>query len=183
MDNNLVRYSKFISLVLRHQPQLIGLAMDESGWVNVDDLLAGINAKGMPIDRALLERVVAENDKKRFAFNDDGTKIRASQGHSISVDLGLQPRTPPDRLYHGTAKKNLASIQQAGLLKGSRQAVHLSTDAETALKVGGRHGQPVVLVVDSARMCADGFTFTCSENGVWLVDHVPPEYLHTESAG
>lgn len=181
MNTNTVRYSKFISLVLRHKPQLIDLILDESGWASVDALLAGMNAKGMRIDRALLGRVVAENDKKRFVFSEDGTKIRASQGHSITVDLGLQPRTPPDRLYHGTAVRNLNSIQQQGLLKGRRQAVHLSIDAQTARKVGSRHGQPSVLVIDAARMFADGFIFTCSENGVWLVNHVPPEYLRVEN--
>jgi len=177
MDINLVRYSKFISLVLRHKPQSIGLVLDEGGWASVDALLAGMRAKGLSVDRETLERVVAENDKQRFAFNADHSKIRANQGHSIAVDLGLQPRTPPDLLYHGTAVKNLSSILAQGLIKGNRQAVHLSIDIDTAVKVGSRHGKPVVLVIEAARMSADGFVFTCSENGVWMVDHVPPEYL------
>jgi putative RNA 2'-phosphotransferase len=178
MNNELIRYSKFMSLVLRHRPGLIGLSMDEGGWVHVESLLLGMNAKGLPIDMNLLERVVAENDKQRFIFNADRTKIRANQGHTIAVDLGLQPRTPPDILYHGTALKYHASIQTQGLLKGKRQAVHLSPDTQTALLVGRRHGEPVVLEVEAGRMAADGFVFFCSENGVWMVETVPPQYLH-----
>jgi putative RNA 2'-phosphotransferase len=178
MNTTLMRYSKFMSLVLRHRPKLIGLNLDEGGWARVDALLAGMNAKGMPVDLAVLEQVVAENDKQRFTFNADRTKIRANQGHSIAVALDLPPRTPPDCLYHGTASKNISSIRGQGLKKGKRQAVHLSADTETAVQVGGRHGEPVVLVIDAARMAADGFVFTCSENGVWLVEHVPPGYIH-----
>ena len=177
MDSDLIHYSRFISLVLRHRPKLIGLVMDEGGWVRVDALLNGMNQKGMPIDLDLLERIVAENDKQRFAFNADRTKIRANQGHTITVDLGLPPQAPPDWLYHGTAVKYLPSIQAQGLLKGKRQAVHLSPDQETALRVGRRHGEPVVLEVEAERMAANGFLFYCSKNGVWMVDHVPPEYI------
>ncbi len=181
MDIDLIRYSKFISLVLRHRPELIGLEMDEAGWVSVDALLAGMNARGLPVDRPLLERIVAENDKQRFAFSPDRAKIRAAQGHTVKVELGLPPRTPPALLYHGTARKNLASIRAQGLKKGKRHAVHLSPDAETAVKVGRRHGEPVVLVVEAGRMAADGFPFTRSDNGVWLVERVPPEYIRFEA--
>lgn len=177
MDPDLVKFSKFLSLVLRHRPQTLGLTLDSSGWVAVDVLLAAMRARGMAVDQAKLERVVAENDKQRFAFSEDGTKIRANQGHSIQVALGLEPRTPPDLLYHGTAVKTLASIRSQGLVKGRRHAVHLSPDAETAKKVGQRHGEPVVLVVQAGRMAGDGYIFTCSENGVWLTDRVPPEYI------
>ncbi len=181
MDYDLVRCSKFISLVLRHRPGLIHLVMDEAGWVDVDALLAGMNAKGMPADLPLLERIVAENDKRRFVFNSDHTRIRAAQGHSVPVDLGLPPSAPPDLLYHGAARQNLASILGQGLKKGKRHAVHLSPDLETARKVGSRRGPPVVLLVQTGRMAADGFTFTRSENGVWLVERVPPEYIRVQN--
>lgn len=177
MDDELVHLSKFLSLVLRHRPQELGLALDSGGWVEVDVLLAAMRARGMAGDREQLERVVAENDKQRFSINSDGTKIRANQGHSIPVQLGLAPRTPPELLYHGTAVRNLNSIREKGLLKGRRHAVHLSPDAETARKVGQRHGIPVVLTIQARRMFADGFVFTRSENGVWLTENVPPEYI------
>jgi putative RNA 2'-phosphotransferase len=177
MDTDLVSLSKFLSLVLRHRPQKLGLTLDEGGWVSVDTLLAEMQKRGIAVDRTRLDRVVAENDKQRFSYNADGSKIRANQGHSIPVELGLQPRTPPDLLYHGTAARNIASIREQGLLKGRRQSVHLSLDEETARKVGSRHGQPVVLVVQAGRMASDGYLFTCSENGVWLTDHIPPYYI------
>ncbi len=177
MDPELVELSKFLSLVLRHRPQMLGLTLDSSGWVSVDVLLGAMHARGRGIDRARLERVVAENDKQRFSFSADGTMIRANQGHSIPVELGLAPRTPPDVLYHGTAEKNAASIRANGLVKGKRHAVHLSLDTETAQKVGARHGAPLVLTIEAGRMAADGYVFTCSDNGVWLTDSVPPEYI------
>ncbi len=158
---------------------MIGLEMDAGGWVRVDALLAGMNARGMPVDGAMLERIVAENDKQRFILSEDGVKIRAAQGHTVQVDLGLEPRTPPNLLYHGTAQKSLSSIRGQGLKKGKRHAVHLSPDAETARKVGSRHGEPVALVIESGKMAADGFAFTLSENGVWLVERVPQEYIQT----
>jgi putative RNA 2'-phosphotransferase len=179
MNENRVRYSKFISLVLRHKPQILSIQIDPAGWVNVEALLSAMNARNMPIDMHLLEQLVSQNDKQRFAFNADRTKIRANQGHSIAVDLGLAPRIPPEFLYHGTALKNLPSIRAQGLLRGRRQAVHLSSDIDTAEKVGRRHGEPVVLIVEAVRMDTDGFVFTLSENGVWLVDRVPPEYIST----
>lgn len=180
VEANLVRLSKFLSRVLRHQPGMLGLRLDSGGWVVVGVLLNAMQQRGMTIDRALLERVVAENDKQRFSFSADGARIRANQGHSIDVDLGLEARTPPDMLYHGTAARNLEAILSQGLLKGRRHAVHLSLDDKTARIVGQRHGAPVVLVIDSARMAADGYAFTCSANGVWLTDHVPPEYIRQE---
>lgn len=180
MEASLVRVSKFLSRVLRHQPSLLGLRLDANGWVEVDLLLAAMQQRGMAVDRAVLEQVVAENDKQRFSFSADGRKIRANQGHSIQIDLGLEPRTPPDLLYHGTGARSLPSILAVGLVKGRRHAVHLSPDARTARSVGARHGQPVVLVIESGRMAADGYVFTCSENGVWLTDRVPAQYLRVE---
>lgn len=172
-----MRLSKYISLVLRHRPGMISLVLDEAGWADVDALLVGMQQHGYSIDHAQLERVVAENDKQRFAFNAEHTRIRANQGHSVQVQLGLAVRIPPDLLYHGTAAKNIESIRKYGLLKGKRHAVHLSPDIDTARKVGQRHGQPVVLAIQAGRMAVDGFEFTCSQNGVWLVERVPPEYI------
>ena len=177
MDPQLVRVSKFMSLVLRHDPGKIGLALDASGWAEVDDLLAGAARAGVRIDRETLERVVAENDKQRFAFNADHTRIRASQGHSVSVDLGLEPRIPPERLYHGTAASSIESIRKTGLHSAKRTHVHLSADEATARSVGQRHGRPVVLTVAAGRMHRDGRQFFRSENGVWLTDAVPVEYI------
>lgn len=171
------RASHFLSRILRHNPGAVGIELDAGGWAQVDELLAAMNRAGFPIDRPLLDRVVAENDKRRFSFSADGTKIRANQGHSIPVDLGLTPREPPELLYHGTTASNLDSIRREGLKKGRRHAVHLSPDVETARKVGKRHGSPVVLVIQTRRMHTDGHIFTCSDNGVWLVDAVPVEYI------
>jgi putative RNA 2'-phosphotransferase len=171
------RTSKFLSLILRHDPAKIGIELDAAGWVRVDVLLDALVRHGHPITRAELDVVVATNSKQRFAYSDDGLEIRASQGHSIDVDLALEPRVPPDVLYHGTATKHLDSIMRVGLEKRSRRHVHLSADTETARSVGARHGRPVVLRVDAARMHADGVQFHRSENGVWLVDAVAPQYL------
>jgi putative RNA 2'-phosphotransferase len=177
MDAQLISLSKFVSLVLRHQPQKYGLALDEHGWAQIDDLIAAAERAGVPLTRALLQQVVAQNDKQRFAISDDGRAIRARQGHSVSIDLGLVSHEPPPQLYHGTAERFLASIRDQGLLRRSRQHVHLSPDASTALKVGQRHGKPIVLTIQSGAMHADGFLFYLSENGVWLVDSVPVAYL------
>ena len=177
MDSSLVRVSKFLSLVLRHDPGKVGLTLDAAGWTGVDELLAAAAKAGVAIDRATLERVVAENDKKRFALSDDGTRIRASQGHSVPVELGLEPRVPPERLYHGTASRFVDAIRREGLRAGSRVHVHLSVDEETARAVGQRHGKPVVLHVAAGRMHRDGNLFFRSENGVWLTAAVPPAYL------
>ena len=176
-DQNLVRLSKWMSLVLRHDPAKFGVVLDEAGWTRVDDLLAAAARAGLPLDHATLRRVVAENDKRRFAVSEDGAMIRASQGHSVQVELGLEPLDPPPVLFHGTATRFLGSIRRDGLLAGSRRHVHLSADADTATTVGARHGRPAVLRIDAARMHADGHRFFLSENGVWLADAVPAKYL------
>jgi putative RNA 2'-phosphotransferase len=181
MDRDLVRISRFLSMILRHRPARVGLRLDEAGWVEVDALLEAMRTHGMPVDRPTLERVVAENDKQRFAFSADGRRIRANQGHTIHVDLGLEPQTPPELLYHGTSQGAAAAILREGLRRGKRHAVHLSLDPETAYRVGQRHGKPSVLVIAAGRMAADGRVFTCSENGVWLTEYVPPEYISFHS--
>jgi putative RNA 2'-phosphotransferase len=172
-----VRTSKFISLVLRHKPEEAGLTLDESGWCRVADLLRGCAANKHRIDREDLEAIVADNDKKRFQFSDDGERIRAVQGHSIIVDLKYDATEPPTHLFHGTATRFLDSIKASGLVKGSRQHVHLSAKRDTAMQVGARHGKPVVLIVFAGEMHRDGYTFYNAPNGVWLVDAVPSEYL------
>lgn len=169
--------SKFLSLILRHSPQTIEIKLDENGWANVDELISKCAKHRHTFTFAELEEVVATNDKQRFIFNEDKTKIRANQGHSIAVDLALQSQTPPDYLYHGTVSKFLNEIKKDGLLKMSRQHVHLSKDKETAIKVGSRRGVPVILVVQSGKMHQDGFIFYKSENDVWLTDHVPANYI------
>lgn len=174
---DLVRTSKFLSLILRHQPDRIGLTLDANGWANVDELIRLANQHGFPLTRPLLERVVAENDKQRFALSDDGQRIRANQGHSLKVDLQLSPSQPPDVLYHGTAARFIDSIRSEGLRAGKRQHVHLSADIATARKVGQRHGKPVVLVVRAAEMAAAGHRFYLSANGVWLTERVPAEFI------
>jgi putative RNA 2'-phosphotransferase len=173
----LVRISKYLSRHLRHAPDQLGLVLALGGWVNVDELLSACAAAQFPITQAELEAVVADNDKQRFSFDETHTRIRANQGHSVVVDLQLEPHTPPDVLYHGTGEKSLPMILQSGLLKMSRHHVHLSSDRETARKVGMRHGRPAILAVDTMAMQQAGFTFYRSENGVWLVDAVPPQYL------
>ena len=177
MDKELARLSKFLSLVLRHEPSRIGLTLDSGGWVTVDELLRAVTQAGLPLTRVTLARIVAENDKQRFRFSEDGLRIRANQGHSVAIDLGLTPLTPPDLLYHGTATRFLESIRQEGLRPQSRQHVHLSPDVTTATKVGQRHGKPVVLTVKSGAMHSAGYHFYQSDNGVWLTAHVPPSYL------
>ncbi|WP_421704899.1 RNA 2'-phosphotransferase [Aliiroseovarius sp.] len=181
MRKDLVPLSKFLSLLLRHKPEEIGLELDAEGWARINDIL---DKSRDPITREQIDEIVATNPKQRIAVSDDGTRIRARQGHSRQVDLGLAPIAPPERLYHGTARKNIGSIQTQGLVRGSRQHVHLSGDTDTARTVGGRHGKPVVLTVDAARMAAEGHVFYRSENGVWLSDHVPAEFLTlSEGAG
>jgi len=173
---DLVKASKFMSLVLRHQPELIGLSLDENGWAEVDELIVK-SAGFADLTRAIVEEVVATNDKKRFAFSDDGWRIRASQGHSIKVDLELKPALPPQHLYHGTGFKSVNAIKTDGLKKMSRNHVHLSNSFEQAKKVGSRHGSPFVLKVDSGQMDKDGFKFYLSDNDVWLTDEVPVKYI------
>lgn len=171
------KLSRYLSLILRHAPERAGLTLDAQGWVGVPELIRACKNHGHQISREILDEVVATNSKKRFAFNEDGTKIRASQGHSIDVDLGLAPVEPPEFLFHGTAMSSKDSILGQGLEKRTRQHVHLSADEETARNVGSRHGKPLVFTVSSAKMHAAGLQFFRSANGVWLTDHVPPEYL------
>lgn len=168
--------SKFLSLVLRHDPAKIGLTLDDQGWANIAELLEKAPIH-LGLSRDVLDDVVANNEKKRFRISADGTRIRASQGHSVRIDLNLKPAVPPDVLYHGTATRFLESIMEEGLKPGARNHVHLSLDLETANRVGQRHGKPVVLIVDAKRMAADGFEFFLSDNTVWLTVRVPANYL------
>ena len=177
MDQHLKPLSRFLSLVLRHEPEKIGLKLDAEGWVDVAELLEKLQAAGKRVDRALLGRVVAENDKQRFALSADAQRIRANQGHSIEIDLALLPQTPPGALFHGTAQRNIQSIRATGLNAGERQHVHLSLDAVTAAKVGARHGTPMVLIVRTGEMAAAGHIFYVSANGVWLTERVPPAFI------
>ena len=172
------RISKRLSYVLRHHPEEVGIILDAQGWVTIDALLNGLAAHGTAITRTELEKVVVNNSKQRFSISDDGLRIRASQGHSVVVELGYAPTTPPAVLYHGTVERNLESIHAAGLEKRGRHHVHLSATLEAARQVGRRHGRPVVLTVDAARMHAAGYVFYFTPNGVWLVDAIPPCYLH-----
>lgn len=176
---NLKNTSKFISLILRHKPEIIGIELDENGWAKVDELIKGVN-RTRPLTKDLLEKIVQSDEKQRYSFNEDKTLIRANQGHSIPVDVDLPVTFPPEILYHGTGEKFIASIEQQGLLPMSRLYVHLSFDEETAVKVGRRHGKPIVYKVFSGQMQKDGFTFYRSLNGVWLTKAVPVKYLKQE---
>jgi len=169
--------SKFLSYVLRHKPDSIGLTLDEYGWADVNELIKKAKVSGKTISLDLLRDVVANNDKQRFSFRQDFKHIRANQGHSIKIDLGLEPIIPPDSLYHGTATRNLDSIFDNGINAGNRHHVHLSSTINTARTVGGRHGKAIVLEIDTYMMHHDGFKFMCSDNGVWLTDHVPSKYI------
>ena len=169
--------SRLLALVLRHRPDRWGVSLDAGGWTDVEELLAALRRHGTDLGRADLDRVVAGGDKQRFRYDPTGTRVRASQGHSVPVDLGLTPRRPPDELWHGTPERVLAAVLAAGLRPGRRHAVHLSADVETARQVGSRRGRAVVLVVAAGRMHTDGHVFTRSDNGVWLVAAVPPAYL------
>jgi putative RNA 2'-phosphotransferase len=177
MDRRLVMVSKYLAKHLRHAPEAVGLTLQPGGWVMVDDLLAAAGRNGFPIAYDELIACVETNDKQRFALDDTGDRIRANQGHSVAVDLGLEEREPPEVLYHGTVERFLPSILAAGLTKGKRHHVHLSMDVETARKVGARRGQPVILQVDAGRMYRDGHPFFRSANGVWLTDAVAAGYL------
>ncbi|WP_405992198.1 RNA 2'-phosphotransferase [Streptomyces sp. NBC_00986] len=174
-ERRTVKVSKYLSKHLRHQPERIGLTLDEAGWVEIDTLIAACGTHGFRFSREELDHVVATNDKRRFAI--EGTRIRASQGHSIEVDLGLPPATPPPYLFHGTVARNLDAIRAEGLRPMNRHAVHLSADRETATRVGARRGRPVVLSADAGAMHKDGLVFRVSENGVWLTEAVPVRYL------
>ncbi|MGB0522057.1 MAG: RNA 2'-phosphotransferase [Flammeovirgaceae bacterium] len=171
------RISKRLSYVLRHHPSSIGLTLDQEGWTKVDELLQALKKHGLTVTPSMLKEVVDTNDKKRFAFSPDGLSIRANQGHSIDINLGLDPKDPPVQLYHGTATRHLDSIKATGLEKRNRQHVHLSPDEKTALKVGGRHGKPVILIIRALAMHQDGYPFFESKNGVWLTDEVPVKYI------
>ncbi|MCL4120347.1 UNVERIFIED_CONTAM: hypothetical protein GTU68_000457 [Idotea baltica] len=166
-----------MSLVLRHQPQTAGLTLDEAGWVSVDDLLAGMKSAGRGVSQETLERVVEENDKQRFQFNEDQTRIRATQGHSVEVELGYQQSDPPEVLCHGTPKQFVESIRREGLKKQKRHHVHLHADSNLASSVGQRRGVPVLLTIEAKRMAEAGYVFYVSPNDVWLTDHVPPEFI------
>ncbi len=176
-DKHKVRVSKFLSKHLRHAPAAIGLTLDDGGWVSVEQLLAAAGRHGCPITWEQLNEVVESNDKKRFTFDGAGTRIRATQGHSVLIDLQLVPVAPPEVLYHGTTDGALTAILRDGLSRMRRHHVHLSIDTATALKVGGRHGNPVILVVAAGMMAAEGFPFYVSANGVWLTDRVPSRYI------
>jgi putative RNA 2'-phosphotransferase len=177
MPSDPVQLSKFLSFVLRHKPDAIGLTLDSQGWASIDELIGNANVSGTPFNRDDLLRVVETNDKKRFSISADGLRIRAAQGHSVSVELGLSPKEPPPVLFHGTATRFVESILSEGLKPQTRQQVHLSLDEATARRVGQRHGKPVVFNVDAARMHAQGHNFFLADNGVWLTDQVPPEFL------
>lgn len=177
MTQDVVKVSKFLSLVLRHKPEHIGLVLDGEGWADIDDLMARARANGMPLTREIILQVVETSDKQRFALDAAVQRIRANQGHSIDVDLGLEAREPLPILFHGTSAAAIASIMAGGLHAARRQYVHLSPDETTAIKVGRRHGPPVVLRVDAGRMHAAGYAFFLSTNGVWLTDCVPAEFL------
>ena len=176
-DARLVQISKYLSKHLRHQPERLGLSLEPGGWVGVDVLLAALAAHQFALDRAMLEQVVSGNDKQRFAFDETKTKIRAQQGHSVSVDLELAPARPPAVLYHGTGGGSVPAILRDGLKKMGRHHVHLSADVPTAERVGARHGRPAVFAVDASAMSGEGWTFYRSGNGVWLVDAVPARFL------
>ena len=177
MKKELVQTSKFLSLILRHKPQLIGLTLAQNGWVEIDVLIDAANRHGRQITRELIDETVFTNDKQRFSYSSDGLMIRANQGHSINVDLALEAVEPPAKLYHGTVDRFLDSIKKSGLQKMQRQHVHLSATIEAATSVGARRGQPIILVVDAKRMHAEGYSFYLSANGVWLTDSVPWAYI------
>jgi putative RNA 2'-phosphotransferase len=179
--NQTKRISKFLSLILRHRPETVGLVLDESGWVDVEELLSALGKHSRPLDRAKLEFVVANNDKQRFSFSPDGLRIRANQGHSLDVELGYAATTPPDVLFHGAPSQVLDSIFREGLKKMKRHHVHLHTDKSTCRAVALRRGRAVLLTVDAAQMHDQNFEFFQSQNGVWLTDHVPPEFFSIES--
>ena len=180
-EKETIRNSKFLSLILRHEPERVGLKLGDAGWIGVDELLNAVNSHGVSLTLDQLKHIVATSDKNRFAFSEDGLRIRASQGHSVEVDLQYAPQTPPELLYHGTATRFIDSIRQHGLQKMQRHDVHLSAETRVTLQVGGRHGKPVLLTIRAGDMHRAGFIFRCSANGVWLVDHVPPTFIEFPS--
>ena len=176
-DKETIRLSKFLSLILRHEPERVGLKLDDAGWVDVSELLDAVNRHGTALSLDQLKHIVATSDKKRFAFGDDGRRIRASQGHSVEVDLQYPPQPPPEILYHGTATRFLEGIRKDGLQRMGRHDVHLSAETKATLQVGGRHGKPVLLKIRAGEMHRAGFVFRCSANGVWLSENVPPQFI------
>lgn len=176
-DKQIKTTGKFLSLILRHSPQTIGLQLDENGWADIDEFIIKSARHHQYFTKTELEEIVTQNDKQRFAFNVTHTKIRANQGHSIEVELNLAEQQPPEYLYHGTIEKFIGSIEREGLQKMSRQHVHLSADRNTAVKVGSRRGKPVILKIRSGEMHKDVLVFYLSENGVWLTDNVPVKYI------
>lgn len=183
MGAQLIKQSKFMSMVLRHKPESIGLVLDEAGWVDVNELIEKANVHGRCLTVALIQEIVRCNDKQRFSISEDGARIRANQGHSINVDLGLQTKRPPKNLFHGTATRFMGSIRSKGLLPSGRHHVHLSENRDTAKQVGSRHGVPVLLEVAANKMAQDGFVFYLSENGVWLTEKVPMKYIREIKKG
>lgn len=173
---NLTRTSKYVSLLLRHKPEKAGIHLDQHGWAEVDELIKGVSKTHM-FNMEILEEIVRTDNKQRYSFNEDKTKIRANQGHSIPVDVELKEAKPPKQLWHGTGEKYVSAIDEQGLLHKNRLYVHLSTNEETAIKVGKRHGKPVLYTVNAEGMYQDGYKFFLSKNGVWLTDHVPVKYL------
>ena len=171
------KISKFLSYVLRHDPDSIGIQLDSGGWVDVSELLQAAEQRGFRISEGELKAIVKQSDKQRFSLNEDATHIRANYGHSIPVELGYDPEVPPDILYHGTAARNIKTIRNNGLTKGNRQYVHLSPDPETAKSVGQRHGKSIVLEIRSRQMHSDGYKFYHSQSKIWLTMHVPAKYL------
>jgi len=170
--------SRHLCFVLRHDPGSIGLTVQQKGgWANISELITKLRGSGVQIDRETLERIVREDNKQRYSISPDGKCIRCNQGHSFYVEMDMEERIPPDALYHGTATRFLESIRQSGIKSMSRNFVHLSGDIPTAFKVGERHGKPVVLVIDAAKMAADGYVFRISENGVWQSDAIPWCYV------
>lgn len=176
---DLTSTGKYIALILRHKPETIGITLDEHGWAKVDELITGIQKTRPEFNMEVLEEIVRTNNKQRYAFNEERTKIRANQGHSIHVDVELREAVPPEILYHGTGERAVPSILEQGLLPGNRLYVHMSTDVQTAINVGKRHGKPFAFCIQARRMQEDGFRFYLSENGVWLTKTVPPAYLNT----
>ena len=174
--NDLIHTSKFISLILRHQPEAAGITLDEHGWADVNELIEGVS-KTQPLTMEDLEEIVRTDSKQRYSFNEDHTLIRANQGHSIPVDVELKQTEPPAVLYHGTGEKYVPSILREGLIPKSRLYVHLSREEATAVRVGARHGKPFVFRVNAGQMAKDGYPFFLSVNGVWLTKHVPVQYL------
>ena len=173
--------SKFLSFVLRHKPEAVGLDLDPNGWVEIEHLIERCRAHGKALTKGIVEEIVATSPKRRFAISDDGRRVRANQGHSIEIDLGYEPKEPPERLFHGTVSSSIASIRSDGLKRMARHHVHLSPDVATARAVGVRRGKPMVLQIAAARMHRDGHAFFLAANGVWLTERVPPEYIHFPS--